>query len=102
MWNIESITGYKPKTTFWDDFSIADSFGDRAIKDTFKRAFREWKDNCEYMTELVMVLNWKLWFWYEKNEARAKLYEKLWEQADDYACAHFTGDDLNYFYSTTD
>lgn len=27
MWNIESETGYKPRTTFWQDFSIADAFG---------------------------------------------------------------------------
>ena len=30
-------------TTFWQDFSIADAFGVAAIKDTFKRAFAEWK-----------------------------------------------------------
>ena len=23
-WNITELTGYEPKTTFWDDFSIAD------------------------------------------------------------------------------
>ncbi len=22
MWNIESETGYKPRTTFWQDFSV--------------------------------------------------------------------------------
>ena len=30
-------------TTFFMDFSIADRFGDDAIKDTFQRAFKEWK-----------------------------------------------------------
>ena len=35
--------GYNTLTTFWDDFSIADSFGISAIKDTYKRAFEEWK-----------------------------------------------------------
>ena len=29
-WNIESETGYKPRTTFWQDFSIADAFGEDA------------------------------------------------------------------------
>lgn len=43
------------------DFTIADMCGRRAIHDTFKRAFEEWKDNYEYLTELVMVLNWKVW-----------------------------------------
>ena len=35
MWNVEAICGYKPFTTFWDDFSIAEKFGKDAIKDTF-------------------------------------------------------------------
>ena len=26
-WNIEELTGYKPFTTFYEDFSIADAFG---------------------------------------------------------------------------
>ena len=32
MWNIESETGYKPRTTFWQDFSIADAFGGDAVR----------------------------------------------------------------------
>lgn len=42
-WNIEEMCGYKPFTTFWDDFSIADNFGIDAICDTYNRAFQEWK-----------------------------------------------------------
>lgn len=33
-WNIQEMTGYEPKTTFYTDFSIADNFGIDAIKDT--------------------------------------------------------------------
>ena len=47
-WNIEEMTGYKPITTFYQDFSIADNFGINAIKDTFKRAFNEWKDDISF------------------------------------------------------
>ena len=32
-WRIEEITGYKPITTFYMDFSIADRFGTNAIKE---------------------------------------------------------------------
>ena len=53
------------KTTFFEDFTIADSFGDTAIADTFKRAFQEWKDDVKYFTELVIALNWKLWEWHD-------------------------------------
>ena len=77
--------GYEMQTTFWMDFSIADKFGTSAIKDTFKRAFKEWKTNYIYLTELVIVLNHKIWQYYEKNDTYAKLYNDLWEEADNYA-----------------
>ena len=56
-----NVNGYETFTTFWQDFSIADRFGVAAIKDTFTRAFNEWKHDYKYLTELVMVLNWKIW-----------------------------------------
>ena len=53
--------GYNVQTTFWEDFSAADIFRLSAIQDTFNRAFKEWKGNCKYLTELVLVLNHKIW-----------------------------------------
>lgn len=89
-------------TTFWMDFSIADRFGIPAIKDTFNRAFEEWKSDYRYLTDLVMVLNHKIWEWYEKNEEIARVYNELWEKADEYALDHLKGAELNYFLNTTD
>jgi hypothetical protein len=97
-----NVNGYETKTTFWSDFTIADAFGIDAIKDTFNRAFKEWKSNYIYLTELVMVLNWKIWQWYEKNETISRVYNELWKQADAYACDNLKGNELTYFYSTTD
>lgn len=94
--------GYKMTTTFWEDFSIADVFGADAIKDTFKRAFNEWKKNYVYLTELVIVLNHKIFAWYEKNRVVAKLYSELWEQADAYAMDNLKGEELGFFLDTTD
>lgn len=94
--------GYEMQTTFWMDFSIADKFGVSAIKDTFKRAFKEWKSNYIYLTELVIVLNHKIWEYYEKNDTYAKLYNDLWEEADNYACENLKGDELRHFYEVTD
>lgn len=37
--------GYDLITTFWEDFSIADKYGIAGVKDTYKRAFSEWKDD---------------------------------------------------------
>lgn len=97
-----NMIGYEEQTTFWDDFSIADIFGVEAIEDTYKRAFKEWKTNHIYLTELVMVLNHKIWQWYQVNDEIARLYDKLWKEADNYACTHLKGEELSYFYQTTD
>lgn len=90
-------------TTFWQDFTIADIFGKAAIKDTFKRAFDEWKDNYLYLTDLVLVLNNKLWQHYRAgDEETARLYDRLWREAESYACEHLEGDELGYFWRVLD
>ena len=90
-------------TTFRQDFTIADAFGTGAIKDTYNRAFNEWKNNVVYMTELCIVLNLKIWeHYHKKNEEKARLYNGLWEMVDVYCQKHFKGKDLEYFYETTD
>ena len=95
--------GYEVKTTFWSDFSIADMFGTDAIQDTFDRAFEEWKDDYEYLTELVIMTNWKLWYHYRRgNERYARLYDQLWKKCDAYACDTLKGDELSYFLKWTD
>lgn len=101
-WDIEAMTGYKPQTTFYEDFSIADRFGVSAVKDTYRRCFRDWKDDYVYLTELVMALNWKIWEHYETNEELAKVYDKLYWETNDYAYENLKGDELNYFIRITD
>ena len=93
---------YQQKTTFWQDFTIADHFGINAIKDTHKRAFESWKNNTEYLTELVLVLNWKIWDWYEKNEKIAEVYNTLWEYTQNWAYDNLKGDELKYFLEVID
>lgn len=99
---IEAMTGYRPFTTFYEDFSIADNFGQAAIYDTYKRAFRSWKKDYKYFTELVMVLNWKIWEHYETNEEYAKLYNELWEIASNWALDNLKDEELSYYLRTTD
>lgn len=90
------------KTTFRQDFRIADKFGLSAIEDTYNRAKEEWRDNVEYMAELTCVLNWAIWDWYEKNELTARLYNSLWEQCEEFCFEHFTGDDLRRYLDIID
>lgn len=100
-WNIEAMTGYKPITTFYRDFSIADKFGIDAVKDTYKRAFNEWKSDYKYLTELVMVLNWKSWE-HENNVEYCQLYCDLFYELQDYAYKNLKDEALSYFIRTTD
>ena len=94
--------GYNVQTTFWEDFSAADIFGLSAIQDTFNRAFEEWKGNCKYLTELVLVLNHKIWQHYKTKPNVAALYDALWRQADQYAVENLKDEELSYYYDVTD
>lgn len=100
-WNIEEMTGYHPITTFYEDFSIADKFGINAIKDTYNRAFKEWKTDYKYLTELVMVLNWKSWE-HENNSQLCQLYCDLYYELHDYAMKNLKNEELSYYIRTTD
>lgn len=94
--------GYQVKTTFWEDFSIADRFGVAAVKDTYKRAFKNWHSNVEYVTELCLVLNHKIWQYADKNEALARVYDELWRECDTWCGNNLKDDDLTYYFQVTD
>lgn len=96
-WQMADELGYTPLTTLWEDFSIADKFGIDAIRDTYNSAFDFAKDDYRYLTELVMVLNHKIWYWYEKDYGKAKLYDTLWKKADEYAMDNLKDDEISYF-----
>ena len=94
--------GYTMTTTFISDFQIANAFGESAVRDTYKRAFENWKDNYVYLTELVITLNLMIWALYETNEPLARVYNELWEEADAYACDNLKGEELSFFFRITD
>ena len=91
------------ENTFFMDFSIADVFGANAVKDTYKRAFNEWKDNYKMLTALVVTLNHKIWQHYEAgNNELALVYDELWKKADQYAYTTLKDEALKYFLEVTD
>ena len=99
--------GFKSSTTLWGDFGVADVFADESeqyasITDTYLRAFELYKDNREGGTELSMVLNHKIWEWYEKDGKIARVYDKLWAKFDNYVMNNWKGDDLDYYLRATD
>lgn len=94
---------YKFISTFWMDFSIAEHYGPKAVIDTYNRAFNEWKTNYKMLTELVLVLNWKIWFWWENGAMEeAKLYNDLWDKTAQYAESHLKGKEYDYYFEITD
>ena len=95
--------GYELQTTFWNDFSIADRFGLFGDTGHFSTVlFKEWKENYKYLTELVLVLNHKIWQYYETRPEIATLYNTLWAQASQYAMEYLEDDELSYYYDVTD
>lgn len=73
---------YERKTTFTNDFSIAEWFvvseGVDAIADTLASALL-WKDNIEYFAELLIVLNLKSWEHAARNNRNySKMYADLY------------------------
>ena len=97
------LNNYECKTTFWQDFTIAELFGEDAIKDTCRRASNEWKSDKVFITELVMVLNHRSWYHHDhRNYRLADLYAGLYYDVYEVALRNLKGDDLAYFYQVTD
>lgn len=91
----------KCHTTFMQDFTIADAFGIKAIKDTYQGGWQYLHD-VEMMAEFVAVLNHKIWEHYGHNNELARLYDSLWREADDKCRNHFEGNDLCKYYDILD
>lgn len=94
--------GKERKTTLFADLSIAEYYGIKSVKDTYRRVMKEWCNNLEFMCEWVVCLNQKIWQHYEKNKPLAKVYDELWRKADDYCQKHFKGEELSEYYRYID
>jgi len=96
--------GHETHTTFYSDFTIADlTGGEKAVRDTYKRASDAWKSDIKHVTELVMVLNHKCWEHDDaKNHAMSMVYQELWEELDNWCLDNLKDDDLSYYLQTTD
>lgn len=101
---LSQFTDYKPITNYWMQFSIADMDGEAEIIALYKKLLEECKSDYKKLTELVMVLNHRIWLFASipGHERLAELYDSLWKAADEYACNHLKGEELTYFYRTTD
>ena len=101
-WEKENF-GYDVITTYFEDFTIAEHFGTKAIKDTYARAKEEYKNNYKVLTELSLILNHKLWFEYNKGNMKlAKVYDELWRKHHSHCINHLEGEELSYYLTVTD
>lgn len=100
--SLEKMLDYKFESTFWEEFSIAEDYGKDAVKEHYDLVFSQWKDNIKFLTELVLVLNIKIFIWYGVDDTIGKMYDQLWKETDGYAIDTLKGDDLHYYLSTLD
>lgn len=90
-------------TTFPMDFMIAEKFGGiRAVRDTYRRAVKEWSENVRYYADLVITLSNRLWALYRTNEKLARVYEELCFEAYDKGFELFTGEDAKVYRAILD
>jgi len=95
--------GKERKTTFFADLSIAECYGVKGVKDTYRQVMRSWGKNLDFMCEWVVCLNQKIWQHHDTNNyILAKVYDELWRKADDYCRNHFKGEELSKYYAYID
>lgn len=95
--------GKERKTTFYGDLSIAEVYGARGVKETYRQVMHSWGNNLEFMCEWVVALNQKIWQHHDTNNDKlAKVYNELWRKADDYCRKHFKGEELSKYYAYID
>jgi len=90
------------KTTFWEDFTIADRFGIDGIEDTYQRAFNEWRSDVKDLKELILVLNHKIWQYHEKLPQISEVYHQKYNEAYRWATENLNDKDLQELYAYLD
>lgn len=101
--------------TFETDFKIGLACnGVGGVRDTYKRAFNEWKDDIRYLTAMVLALNWLGGEYYEReNTEVAKVFYELQQELDQYILdceyvgekevfKHFNKEEVGYYLRATD
>lgn len=115
MWQIEAGNIIKHNdgfsTTFINDFMLAVPRGESAIKETYDRCVKEWKDDYRYFTDIVIATNMLCWHYdglskSMTDQARklSRLFGDLYYQARDkfYDLFENNKEACDYFFEETD
>ena len=89
-------------STFFADLSIAECFGEKELKDTYKKILEHWKYDIKYITEFSMCLNHKIWQLRHIDKKMSLIYDELWKKSIDFVEKTYKDKDLEYFYEITD
>lgn len=119
----ESFSGIESITTFMSDFTIADFYGLKSVKETYERVEKNWLSDYKFWTELCCVLCHKSNMWYGSedkpdyywvdddgylkhpvNLEMSKLYSDLYYKAKDLFYEKYGEDKeaCEYFFNVTD
>ena len=90
------------ESNYWNDFTEVETKWSKAIEELCKQLFEENKSNVKYLTELVLVMNWKIREHYETDEDTARVYDKLWKELDEYCCENLKWEEARYYFKRTD
>lgn len=99
---LERLLDFKFATTFWEEFCIAESYGKEGIVEHYNLVFDQWKNNLQYLTELVLVLNLKTFLCYKVDDTIGIVYDELWKKTDAYAFETLNKEELHYYLSALD
>lgn len=98
----------RPSTLFWSDFTVAEVLGKKALEDTWTKVGDINKLQPAVLTELIVVLNHKLWQFHDMGRMSSPmydLYEKWYNQARKRAVSPSNGwsqEDRDHFFYVTD
>lgn len=97
---------YEYQTTFMQDFAAIEDLGEIEIKELAEKLFQLWKDDIVHLTELVMVINHRSWYWYNVDDELCTIYTELYYEYDEKAINYLESkgneEDLSYFFRTLD
>ena len=97
---------YEYQTTFTQDFAAIEDLGEVEIKELAEKLFQLWKDDIVHLTELIMVINHRSWYWYNVDDELCAIYTELYYEYDEKAINYLESkgneEDLSYFFRTLD
>ena len=64
----------------WDDFSLAEQSGEGSIRRMFARYFGPDADRDVPLADLRAVLDYKQWYWFERDDEYNGLYSDLFDE----------------------